>query len=128
MAKKSRVPPPPPPRAAEPERSAVTPERFTRLYHLLRLLEEGPQTRAVLIRRLRLDVRGFYRDLELLRASDIVVSLFNRRYALEQDAEDAIERLPFPDPHLTLGEAQRLAKGRSQLHRKLQELIGRVVS
>lgn len=128
MAKKSRVPPPPLPRAAEPERSAVTPERFARLYRMLQLLAEGPQTRAVLTRRLHLDVRGFYRDLELLRAAGIVVSLVARRYVLDEDAEEAVERLPFPDPHLTFGEAQRLAKGRSQVHRKLQELIERINS
>jgi hypothetical protein len=73
-------------------------------------------------------VRGFYRDLELLRAAGIVVSLVNRRYVLDDDAEHAIERLPFPDPHLTFGEARRLAKGRSQVHRKLQEQISRISS
>jgi hypothetical protein len=31
--------------------------------------------------------------------------------------------LPFPDPHLTLGEAQQLAKGRSAAHGKLKKQI-----
>ena len=34
--------------------------------------------------------------------------------------------MPFPDPHLTLGEARQLAKGRSCADRYLQEQIDRL--
>jgi hypothetical protein len=48
------------------------------------------------------------------------VDLVKGRYVLEGSAADAQARLPFPDPGLTLGEAQQLAKGRSVTHRKLK--------
>ena len=46
--------------------SGLTAERIIRLYRLLRLLK-APEKREALTRRLRVDVRGFYRDLESLR-------------------------------------------------------------
>ena len=113
MAKKRSIPATAPPRA-------VTADRAARLCHLLRILARGPQTREALTRRLGRDVRSFYRDLELLRAADIDVPLQDGRYLLEENVEAAVARLPFPDPGLTLGEAQQLAKGRSPAHRKLK--------
>lgn len=113
--------------AAEEALRAVTPERARRLYRLLRMLAAGSQTRPDLMKRLRLDVRGFYRDLELLRASGIELPVFHRRYTLAMKVELAVARLPFPDPRLTLAEALQLAKGRSPAHRKLKEQIDRVV-
>ena len=123
MAKKrtSRAAPP----ATAPERPAVTAERFARLHRLLLLLARKPQPREALARQLRLDVRGFYRDLELLRASGISVTLAKGRYELADDADEAASLLPFPDPHLTLGEARQLARGRSAVHRTLQQQIDR---
>jgi hypothetical protein len=121
MAKKRRI-------ALSPASKAVTPERAARLYRLLKLLGTGPHTRGVLTRRLGLDIRGFYRDLELLRESGIGVTLDRRRYALGDGVPDAVARLPFPDPHLTLGEATKLAKGRSQVHRKMKELLAHIIS
>jgi hypothetical protein len=110
-----------PPRA--PAAAGVTAERFVRLYKMVQLLSGGPQTREQVARRLRLDVRGFYRDLELLRASGIDVLLAEGRYSLGQDLDDAQALLPFPDPHLTLGEVRGLAKGRTPTHRKLAQTI-----
>jgi hypothetical protein len=124
MAKKRSAPP----AAPEITRVAVTPERFVRLYRLLELLAAGPQTRAVLIRRLHLDVRGFYRDLELLRAADIHVTLADGRYSLAGDISQLMERLPFPDPHLTLGEARALARGRGRGQTYLRQMIERLLA
>jgi hypothetical protein len=106
---------------------SVSAERAERLYRLLQILGTGPQTRATLTRRLRLDVRGFYRDLELLREAGIVVPLRERRYTLEIAVAVATHRLPFPDPGLTLGEAMQLARGRSLAHRKLKKQIAHIV-
>ncbi|GIW81298.1 MAG: hypothetical protein KatS3mg105_3105 [Gemmatales bacterium] len=105
----------------------VTAERAARLYRLLTLLASGPQTRTTLIRKLRLDVRGFYRDLGLLRSCGIDLPLIKHRYHLAENIEQASARLPFPDPHLSLGEAIQLAKGRTAVHRKLKEQIARIV-
>jgi hypothetical protein len=113
--------------ARRPETQAVTADRAARLYKLLRLLAIGPKKRDVLTKKLKLDVRGFYRDLDLLHRAGIAVALAQQRYTLEDDADDAIALLPFPDPRLTLGEARQLAKGRTKAHRKLQEQMGRIV-
>jgi predicted DNA-binding transcriptional regulator YafY len=118
MAKKRTTRPAPP-------RTSVTAERFARLYRLLQMLAPGAQTRAVIIRRLKLDVRGFYRDLVFLRAAGINVTLTGGRYGLADALDDALARLPFPDPRLTLGEARQLARGRTLAHRHLQQEINR---
>ena len=120
MAKKGK-------KAASRPAHAVSAERAERLYRLLQLLGTGPQSRASVTRRLRLDVRGFYRDLKLLRAAGIAVPLRNQRYTLEESVAAATSRLPFPDPHLTLGEAVQLAKGRTLAHRKLKEQIAFII-
>jgi predicted DNA-binding transcriptional regulator YafY len=116
MAKKSKPSP-------EAGATAITTARAARLYRLLALLGEKPQTRAVLTRRLKLGLRGFYRDLVALRNIGIRVDLIKGRYVLEGGTADAQGRLPFPDPGLTLGEAQQLARGRTAAHRKLKGQI-----
>jgi hypothetical protein len=120
MAKKrsSRSAPPP---------TAISADRFTRLHRLLRLLEAGPRPRALLLRRLRIDVRGFYRDLELLREASIEVTLTPQGYALTGSAAIAIALLPFPDPHLTYGDILQLARGQTQAARKLRQQVDRLV-
>ena len=50
MAKKRKTPAKPAPVVA-----SVTPERFARLFRMVRLLASGPQTRESIGRRLRLD-------------------------------------------------------------------------
>jgi hypothetical protein len=112
--------------AAAPSKT-VTAERAARLYRLLKLLGVGPQSRAALTRRLRLDVRGFYRDLELLRTAGIELPLVTGRYTLNDKVADAVARLPFPDPRLTLGEAGQLAKGRTATHKKLKQQIAQII-
>lgn len=107
---------------------AVTAERAARLYRLLQLLRKGPQTRELLTRRLGRDVRSFYRDLWLLRGAGIDLPLREGRYYLDEDVDAAIARLPFPDPVLTLGEAQQLAKGRGPAHRKLRAQLEQITA
>ncbi len=101
-------------------------ERASRLYRLLNFLGHGPQTRASLIRRLHLGVRGFYRDLEVLRAVNVLVELADGRYHLREELTIVLERLPFPDPNLNLGEARQLAKGRSAAHKKIREQLAKI--
>jgi hypothetical protein len=120
MAKKARL-------APNAEQTAVTVERAARLYRLLQLLADGAPNRATLMRRLKLDVRGFYRDLELLRASGIVIEVQSRRYLLVSSLDDALSRLPLPDPRLTIGECFVLARGRNPAHRKLREHLNRIM-
>jgi hypothetical protein len=98
-------------------------ERFQRLHNLLHLLGKRPQTRVVLLRQMGIDLRKFYRDLQLLRQAGIEVILEDGRYRLEDDLSAALKRLPFPDPHLTLGEIVELGKGRKKIHGQLKRLI-----
>jgi hypothetical protein len=125
MATTRRTRSTPAPSPPAEERSGVTPDRFARLFRLLNLMAEKSLGRDALARKVGLDVRGFYRDLGLLRSSGIEVKLTQGRYRLEDDVEVAIARLPFPDPLLTLGEVRLLAKGKSLAHRKLREHLAR---
>jgi hypothetical protein len=109
------------------ERPAVTADRFVRLYRLVQLLGNAPQNREALARRLSLDVRGFYRDLDLLRKAGVPVGLSDGRYSLAENVEIALARLPFPDPHLTLGDARVLAKGRTKTHQQLKAQMNELV-
>jgi hypothetical protein len=102
---------------------AVTTERARRLIRLVQILAAAPQTRLELQRRLRIDVRSFYRDLELLRSSGLAVPFAGRRYHLEGNEQDAIAALPFPDPRLRLGEVIQLSRGRTAAHDKLRAMI-----
>ena len=111
---------------AAPAISTVSSDRAGRLFRLLTLLGAGPQTRAGLTRRLRLGIRGFYRDLEVIRAVGIDVALSGGKYILLEDASTAIERLPFPDPGLTLGEARLLARGKTTAHKKIREQLTKI--
>src|SRR5690349_16178620 len=91
----------------------ITLERAARLYRLLHILDEKPQSRPALTKRLGLDLRGFYRDLEFLRSAGIALPLSAGRYGLKKELRDLLSKLPFPDPGLTLSEAMQLAKGKS---------------
>jgi predicted DNA-binding transcriptional regulator YafY len=102
---------------------SVTAGRVARLYRFIKLLARGPVSRAELLRRLGLNQRGFYRDVELLRAAGVQVVPRNGRYVLQPGFDAAVDLLPFPDPQLTLGEAQRLARGGTAAHRSLRERV-----
>jgi predicted DNA-binding transcriptional regulator YafY len=109
------------------DRPAVTADRFARLYRLVQLLGNAPQNREVIARRLSVDIRGFYRDLDLLRKAGVLVSLSDGRYTLSEKVDLALSRLPFPDAHLTLGDARLLAKGRTKTHQQLQAQIKQIL-
>jgi predicted DNA-binding transcriptional regulator YafY len=101
----------------------ITAPRASRLYRLLVILGDGPTTQAALVRRLKLDDRGFYRDLRLLRSLGIGVTAADARYRLDDSLDEALARLPVPDPQLSVREAQLLAKGTTPAHRKLRRQL-----
>jgi hypothetical protein len=117
------------PRQRKPSdlQGAVTLERAVRLCRLVQLIGQKPRPREELMRRLQLDVRSFYRDLVMLRAAGIDLHLRKRQYHLDEDLDQAVGRLPFPDPHLTLAQAVQVAKGRTPVHQKLRHLIEQVL-
>ncbi|HEV3145504.1 MAG TPA: hypothetical protein VGZ47_16545 [Gemmataceae bacterium] len=100
--------------------------RAGRLFRLISLLAPGGKSRAVLLKRLQVDLRSFYRDLEKLREFGVAVSVQGHHYQLGGSKDTAIARLPFPDPQLNLREAIQLAKGTTAAHRKLQSQIKRI--
>ncbi len=101
----------------------VTAERAMRLFRLVTLLGERPRTRQFLTRRLSVGIRDFYRDLEILRRSGVDIVHQDNSYTLLTVFKTAQSLIPFPNPGLTLGEAEQLARGRSAAHRKLQSLV-----
>lgn len=103
---------------------SLTSLRAARLYRLITLLGTGPQTRAALLRRLKLDVRGFYRDLEALRALGIEVTAGeDTKYTMAGGVDDALSKLPFPDPGLNVRDALQLSNGSTAAHRKLKQRV-----
>jgi len=99
----------------------LTTPRAARLYKLLTLLGDGPQTRRILLARLKIDVRGFYRDLESLRGLRIDIGVGpDNRYSLPLSLDDALARLPFPDPGLSVRDVLQLCSGSTTAHRKLK--------
>ena len=102
----------------------LTAQRAARLYKLLTLLGEGPLTRRSLLSRLKIDVRGFYRDLEALRGFRIEIGLgLDNRYALPLKLDEALARLPYPDPGLSVRDVLQLCNGSTAAHRKLKQSV-----
>jgi hypothetical protein len=93
------------------------------LCNLLAHVAADSRTRQSLLSKLKVDLRGFYRDLELLRTLGIEIQSDGDRYRLAGTLDDAFARLPFPDPGLSLRDALQLANGRGDAHRKLQSRI-----
>lgn len=110
-------------RAPRPVVPAVSARRLGRLYQLLRLLARRALTRPGVLRQLRVDQRTFYRDLEVLRQLGIVIVQEGSHYRLALPLEQTLQRLPLPDPKLTVAEAQVLARGRTAAHRKLARFL-----
>ena len=103
---------------------SLTGQRAARLFRLLTLLGNGPLTRHQILRKLRIDVRGFYRDLEALRCLGVEIhSGDDNRYSLSLEPDEALARLPFPDPRLNFRDVQQLAKGETAAHRKLRQRL-----
>jgi len=121
MAKKRPAAAPAPP--APSDRKSITADRFVRLYKLLKLLASGAKDRPTLTKRLGLDVRGFYRDLQLLSQAGIRYTVHDGKYSLDGDLATATVLLPYPDPVLSLGEMEQLAKGKSAAHAKLRQQL-----
>ena len=101
----------------------ITSQRISRLYRLLQFLAAQPRTRPALLRRLKLDIRGFYRDLEKLREFAVPITFHQQKYHLGEALDAALARLPCPDPGLSFHEAIVLSKGTTAAHRKLKHFV-----
>lgn len=114
-------------KADSPSATSVTLERATRLSRMLKLIAKSARPRDALLTKLKLDVRGFYRDLKTLRDRGILVSADGDTYRLCEDLGEARSKLPCPDPMLSVAELQVLSKGHTEAHRKLRRLLDSLV-
>ncbi len=105
----------------------ISPLRAARLYRLVRLLAEGPQTRAVLLRTLGIGLRTFYRETGLLRRVGVSVRLEGKVYLMKTAPATAAARLPFPDPRLTFAEIKILAQTPGEVGERLAILYEEVL-
>jgi len=104
-------------------KSSLTPGRIARLCRFVQLVGRGPKTRAALTKELKVDIRGFYRDFQQMRKFGVAVEILNGRYLLRESVEEALGRLPFPDPRFSVQEVMQLAVGRTAAHKKLRRQI-----
>jgi predicted DNA-binding transcriptional regulator YafY len=87
------------------------------------LVGQGPKSRAALVKKLKEDIRGFYRDFQQMREFGVAVEIHDGRYVLRETVGEALGRLPFPDPGLSVQEVMQLAVGRTAAHKKLRTQI-----
>jgi hypothetical protein len=104
----------------------ITLQRAARLYRLVRFLAT-PRSRNLILSELRLGLRTFYRELELLKRCGIKVHFRTKIYVLAASAEPAEGQLPFPDPQLSFSEMTELAQLPGPAAKRLAELLNSVV-
>jgi len=105
----------------------ITLQRAARLHRLVRFLAEAPRNRMAVMTELRIGVRTFYREWELLRRCGVKVRQRSRLYSLLTTAEQAEGRLPFPDPQLSFAEMAELAQCDCAAGRRLGALLAEVI-
>ncbi len=106
----------------------ITLQRAARLHRLVWYLAETPRTRDVILSHLKIGLRTFYRELELLKRCGVKVRHQAKLYTLVATAEQAEGRLPFPDPQLSFSEMAELAACPCEAGKRLAELLSSVVS
>src|SRR5262249_23705258 len=77
---------------------------------------------------LRIGLRTFYRELDLLNRCGVKVRFEKKLYSLLATAEQAEGRLPFPDPQLSFAEMAELAQCDCPAGRRLGELLASVIN
>ena len=105
----------------------ITLQRAARLHRLVRFLAEAPRNRAAILSELRIGLRTFYRELELLKRCGVKVRFRTKLYTLSATVEQAEGRLPFPDPQLSFAEMAELAQCDCPAGRRLAALLAEVI-
>ena len=106
----------------------ITLQRAARLHRLVWYLAETPRTRDLILSHLKIGLRTFYRELELLKRCGVKVRHQAKLYTLLATAEQAEGRLPFPDPQLSFAEMAELAACPCEAGKRLADLLASVVS
>jgi hypothetical protein len=105
----------------------ITPPRAARLYRLVRFLAGAPRDRLAVLSELKVGLRTFYRELELLERCGVKVRQRSKLYFLLGTADEAEGRLPFPDPQLSFAEMAELARCDCPAGRRLADLLAEVI-
>jgi hypothetical protein len=103
-------------------------QRAARLHRLVRFLSEGPRARGAILSALRIGLRTFYRELELLKRCGVKVRHKTKLYHLVPTAAEAEGRLPFPDPQLSFAEMAELAQCACAAGKRLADLLSAVIN
>jgi hypothetical protein len=106
----------------------ITLQRAARLHRLVRFLAGAPRARPAILSELRVGLRTFYRELELLKKCGVKVRHKLKLYQLIPTDSEALGRLPFPDPQLSFAEMAELAVCDCAAGRRLGELLEAVVN
>ena len=113
-------------RKQDPAPATMSAPRVARLYKLLTLLSDAPRTRTMLLKRLKVNLRAYYRDLHTLRELGIDIASTDESYSLKTPLAESLQKLPFPDPLLSFEEMLTLAELRGEVPRKLRARISSV--
>ncbi len=105
----------------------ITLQRAARLHRLVAFLAGIPRPRADVLAHLRIGLRTFYRELDLLKKCGVKVKHKAKLYHLMSTSEEAEGRLPFPDPQLSFAEMAELSRCDCPAGRRLAELLASVV-
>ena len=105
----------------------ITSPRAARLYRLVHFLAEAPRDRPAVVSELKIGVRTFYRELQLLKRCGVKVRQRSGMYFLLVTADEAEGRLPFPDPGLSFAEMAELARCKCPAGRRLADLFAEVI-
>jgi hypothetical protein len=77
---------------------------------------------------LRIGLRTFYRELDLLNRCGVKIRHKAKLYSLLPTAQEAEGRLPFPDPQLSFAEMSELSECDCQAGRRLAGLLAAVIN
>lgn len=106
----------------------ITLGRAARLYRMVTLLAARPRRRPELLSTIRIGLRTFYRELDMLKRLGVQVKLDGKAYTCRTTAREAEELLPFPDPQLSFAELAELATGSGSAAQRLAALYAEVTS
>jgi predicted DNA-binding transcriptional regulator YafY len=117
-------------RSASPRRRPaihITLVRAARLHRLVVFLAERSRSREEILSELKMGLRTFYRELDLLKRCSVQIVLRRKLYTLTSTAEQAEGRLPFPDPQLSFAEMAELSRHPGEASQRLAALLAMVV-
>lgn len=106
----------------------ITLGRAARLHRLVMFLARQPRPRDAILAELRIGLRTFYRELELLQRCGVKVRHKDKAYNLLPTAEQAEGRLPFPDPQLSFAEMAELSRLPGEAARRLAKMLDSVIN